>query len=362
MKAIWFLPLEPLQERYTEQMLRWVRAGLASLGMPFHEVSGSTAYDTIGHGQWLDTSKSTIWKLEQIASLSRSIAAGRVQKGDFVLLGDVWMPGIEAIRFQSDLLGLDLKIGGWHYAGCFDHFDYLARSLGSWAPKYETALIEGVLDSVCFGSPFHRDFVARHCRLPPHVSTCGLAWDHFEVSQFALPEKPKRRRKVIAYTHRWAPEKRPEEFCRLAKTHRNHKAMKFVVSTNGNVSPEVLERKGWAGFTVVRHESKVAYYEWLAKEVDVVWSGADQETFGYSFMEAVSTNTSVAAPNRACYPDHFSRLGLDPKEWLYPASDPCGVGCVSMARMGHRRIPEAVSSQYHNSHQRYIRDFVEAYP
>jgi glycosyltransferase involved in cell wall biosynthesis len=358
---IWFLPLEPLHQRYTEQMLRWVEKALVDACLPHRIVLGGEGYDTITHGQWLDTSKTTIWKLNQIASLSKAIASGEVQRGDFILLGDVWMPGIEAIRFQSDLLGMNLKIGGWHYAGCFDHFDYLARTLGAWGPKYEAALLEGVLDSVCFGSPFHRAFVERHCRLPSHVFTGGLAWDHFEVAAHATGKKPQRKKKVVAFTHRWAEEKRPHEFCRIARAHRRGHKMSFVASTNGTPSPEMEAEAKWAGIKVVQHSSKSDYYCWLASDVDVVWSGADQETFGYSFMEAVALGKAVVAPNRACYPDHFRSVGIDPREWLYEAKDPCGVGTLSVTVAAPEPMPGIISRQYHGSQERYIRQFVEAF-
>lgn len=358
MKTIWFLPLEPLQQRYTEQMYRWVTAALDRLCLPYTSITGE-AYASIKHGQWLDTSKTTLWKLSQLRSLSEAIANGTVSKGDLILLGDVWMPGIEAIKFQSDLLGLDLKIGGWHYAGCFDNFDYLARSLGSWGPKYEQALLEGVLDSVCFGSPFHRKFVERHCRLPSHVSVEGLAWDHHEVAAYASNAKPSN---VVAFTHRWAPEKRPAEFLRMARSKSVFSAKpKFVISTNGEVSPEMEREAKWAKCEIVRHSSKAAYYKWLAG-VKAIWSGADQETFGYSFMEAIALRKIVVAPNRTCYPDHFRRVGLEPEAWLYTDHDPCGVGRMTLGLLGDMGPPPVeVSLQYHNSHERYIRQFVEAH-
>jgi hypothetical protein len=54
MKTIWFLPLEPLQQRYTEQMYRWVAAALDRLCLPYISITGE-AYASIKHGQWLDT-------------------------------------------------------------------------------------------------------------------------------------------------------------------------------------------------------------------------------------------------------------------------------------------------------------------
>ena len=357
---IWFLPIEPLQQRYTEQMYRWVVSALEVLKLDYEVVEGDERYDAIQHGEWLDTTQTSIWKLDQIRSLSRKIANGDVHRGDLILLGDVWMPGIEAVKFQSELLRLGLRIGGWHYAGCFDHFDYLARGLSCWGPKYETSLIEGVLDSVAFGSRYHRDFVKRHCRLPKHEFHRGLAWDHDEVSA-SVSVRRRSEKKIIAYTHRIAPEKRPGEFAYLASKHRHVGDVQFAISTNGTLTKS---QQAWAdenAIAVVQHDSKQAYYEWLAT-CTAVWSGADQETFGYSFMEAVALGVPVIAPLRACYEDHFLSQGLNPTAYLYDEDDPCGGKLIEQAMLGMaNKIPWQVSRQYQNSHRTYIKEFVEAY-
>lgn len=359
MSRVWYLPLEPLPQRYTEQMYGWVRDALEELDLQYFVVEGEDSYDKIQHGEWLDTNRSTIWKQQQITAMVKNIADGKVHRGDLILLGDVWMPGIETLKFQSDLLSLDLKIGGWHYAGCFDHFDYLARNLSCWGPKFELMLMEGVVDSVAFGSPFHRNFVQRHCRLPPHVFEKGLAWDHREVAKHKV-KKP-HGRKVIAYTHRVAPEKRPEEFFYLAWQNRGRLDVEFAISTNGEVSNDLVHHANTYACNVVKHESKAAYYAWLS-QCTAVWSGADQETFGYSFMEAVALGVPVVAPIRACYPDHFQRCKLKPSRFLYGSDDPCGERMLRDAIAGSLPVlPIKVSKQYHGAHADYIKEFVGAY-
>lgn len=349
---IHWLPLEPLAQRYTEQMHRWVCSALRRCGKPWRTVSGKTSVERITHGQWLDTTATCAWKTEQVLQMTEAIASGEVQSGDTILVGDVWFPGIEALKFQCDLLGMRVRFAGWHYAGCFDPHDYLAKTLGPWGRKYEAALLEGVFDHVCFGSPFHRDFVQRNVALKGKASVVGLAWNHDEVAAFRNDQRDK----VVVFNHRWADEKRWQEFVWLARRWRaNSLGWRFAYSTNGTVDAAAAAACREAGIEVVRHDSKQAYYEWLAR-AGVVWSGADQETFGYSFMEAIALGVPVVAPNRLAYRDHVLRASLDPEEWLYGADDPCGEARL----LAPRRLPTFISHQYHDSAYRFVREVTDA--
>lgn len=357
---IWYLPIERLAERYTDQMYDWVVQALMALGVDYAIIEGSEDYAAIESGEWLDTNHSVAWKLSQIQRLSEAIASGVLESGDRILLGDVWMPGIEAVKFQLDLLGhREVRIGGWHYAGCFDHFDFLAKNLGPAGPKFELMLLEGVLDSVAFGSPFHQKFVARHARLPSHTFDGGLAWNHADVAAHKTPEKHARR--VVAYTHRIAPEKRPDEFMALAARFADDPTVEFAFSTNGVILPALEAQAGDAGCTVVQHKTKADYYKWLSG-CTAMWSGADQETFGYSFMEAVALGVPVVAPYRACYPDHFARCAYEGKYYLYDRKDAYGEQQLRDVLSGEAcAVPEIVSEQYSGSHLRYISEFLGAF-
>lgn len=358
---IYWLPLEPLAQRYTEQMHRWVVSALERCGHPWKTVLGKTAVERITHGQWLDTTATCAWKTEQVLQMTEAIAAGELQSGDTILVGDVWFPGIETLKFQCDLLGLQVKFAGWHYAGCFDPHDYLAKTLGPWGKKYEAALLEGVFDHVCFGSPFHQGFVERSVTLKGRGCVAGLAWDHDEVAAHRSSE----RSKVVVFNHRWADEKRWQEFVWLANFLRNKfPQWRFAYSTSGTVAAATASECNANGIDIVCHDSKTAYYNWLAR-AGVVWSGADQETFGYSFMEAIALGVPVVAPNRLAYRDHFLRAGLSPENWLYGASDPCGMSLLSaemtMGSAGIKsELPAIISKQYHDSAYRFVQEVADA--
>ena len=352
---IHWLPLEPLEQRYTSQMDRWVQAALERTGQVWRTVYGETSRDRIGHGEWLDTTATAAWKTEQLLAMTQDIESGAVRSGDVILVGDVWFPGIETLKFQCDLLGKKVRFAGWHYAGCFDPHDLLSRELGSWGRKFEAMLLEGVFDAVCFGSQFHRGFVERNITPIGKAVAAGLAWNHDEVAAYKATSKQPR----VVFNHRWSNEKRWQEFVWLADTLRpNNRGWTWEFSTSGNVNNVVQGICDRAGIRVVQHASKDAYYRYLA-ESGVVWSGADQETFGYSFMEAIALGVPVVAPNRVAYRDHLINAGLTAGDWLYSAYDPCGAVALQQQMRAPRLIPERVSSQYAGSVDVFLKEVLD---
>ena len=357
---IWWLPIEPLEQRYTAQMDRWVQTALNRTGRAYVPIYGTKEYAEIENGEWLDTIGSARWKYSQLTQLTELCGKGTIQSGDTILCGDVWFCGIEGIKLISELMGLNIRFAGWHYAGCFDSHDLYAKTLSRWGPKYELSLLEGVFDAVAFGSRFHSSFVSRHACPTWQSVSCGLAWDHDEVSTYQQPMSVEKN-KTVVFNHRWSNEKRWYEFCYLARLLAHKSDWSFVYSTNGLVSETVSANCSHSNITIVQHGSKSAYYDWLSKQ-GIVWSGADQETFGYSFMEAVALGLRVVAPNRAAYPDHFTKAGLNPLKYLYGVDDPFGCSSVLAAMNAHETnadaglIPSVVSSQY----QYAIEEFLEA--
>ena len=349
---IHWLPLEPQQQRYTSQMDRWVQAALERTAHSWRTVYGQTTCNRIGNGEWLDTSTTAAWKTEQLLAVTKDIASGIVQDGDVILVGDVWFLGIETLKFQCDLLGKRVRFAGWHYAGCFDPHDLLSRELGSWGRKFEAMLLEGVFDAVCFGGKFHQAFVDRNITPIGRCVAAGLAWNHAEVAAYRSTTKHPR----VVFNHRWCNEKRWQEFVWLANTLRpSNRGWTWEFSTNGNVSSEVGSICAAAGIAIVQHDSKDAYYQYLAESA-VVWSGADQETFGYSFMEAIALGVPVVAPNRLAYRDHLVKAGLVASDWLYNNSDLCGATALQQQMRTPQLLPERVSSQYTDSVDLFLKE------
>lgn len=356
---IYFLPIEPMHERYSEQMLRWVEAKLPSGG--YTTLLPERRPVKIVHGQWLDTFGTCEFKSSQLQMVARLFAEGAVRDGDVFLLGDVWMPGVEQIRFMAEMAGLRVKIAGWHYAGMFDPQDLLHRTLTRWASGWERNLLLNVLDAVCVGSEFHKALILKAFKgrerdgVDVKILPAGLAWDRSEVAAFAVPVS--QREKIVCFPHRIAPEKGVDCFVRLA--HRlasNFPDWRWCISTSSKTVELPPEIAASNVVELVRHESKADYYRWLAR-CGVWYSAATQETFGYSMHEAAALGLPIVAPRRCSYAEMLTGPGT-----LYKSA----VGEVEMIgrMMAFDRgivVPAEVRSDYSRSITGFL-DFIWEQP
>lgn len=360
-RVIWFIPIEPLHERYSEQMYDWVEDAFdLSQHVENYEtldgipLDGST--EIAQPGQWLDTNNTVAYKASQMRTIAATFANGDVSDGDVFLFGDLWWPGIEQVRYMAELNEIDVTIAGWHYAGMFDPSDLLARRLGQWATRWEKTMLGGLVDLICVGSHYHkRLLLSADVGALPHVLPLGLAWDSRGVEDYARPRAE--REKWVVFPHRFAPEKRPLEFIQAAVALREEfPQWSFIMSTSSQAqrdSPLADEARN-AGVGVVCHSGKHEYYRWLSR-ASVWYSAAEQETFGYSLHEAIAMGLSVVAPRRCCYPEVLAET--------YDSSvDPFGVNMLRKAMRSWDQnrdrailVPElSVTRQFNSSTLRFI--------
>lgn len=300
--TVFYLPIEPLEERYSAQMLVWVERALKELDAEYFTVLPMTDYDHIQHGQWLDTYGTTRYRNKQMSIVATLFEDKNIKDGDVFLIGDVWYPGIEAIKLMADLSHTKVKVVGWHYAGTADPADLLSRELGTWGRSWESWLVDSYLDAICVGSQFHkallnRAFVDNHSEFDDNfIMPLGLAWRPNDVIN-AVKGKNILKERIVVFPHRLAPEKNPEAFYHLAEVYAS-KGWRFVISTNNeNVARQVPKSPY---IEVAHHSSKQAYYEFLAS-CSIYYSAATQETFGYALHEAIALGLSIVAPDRCSY-------------------------------------------------------------
>lgn len=314
---VFFLPLEPLEERYTAQMLNWVRQALQELNTDYEVVMPSSNYKAIQHGQWLDTFGTTKYRNLQMNIVAGLFEQGKIHEGDLFLVGDVWYPGIENIKLMAELSNFRVKVAGWHYAGTADPADLLHRATSSWAYTWEHWLVNNYLDAICVGSQFHANMLGKAFGAYDNVYPFGLAWRPEEVKQY-FSEYAKQ--KIVVFPHRIAPEKNPEGFYKLAEIFKD-KGWRFVVSTN---NPHVADTIKNPYVEVVCHKSKEEYYRFL-NTCSIYYSNATQETFGYALHEAIALGLSVVAPDRCSYSE---MLENDPRFLYNPQRDPLGLNLL----------------------------------
>lgn len=304
-----FLPIEPMESRYTKQAIRWI--GEDVLRRWPHAIVIEPGYDgDICCGQFLDVNKTIEYKAKQLAEVSR-IFAQRTVKQALVIVGDTWFPGIESLRYLADLQGVKLRLIGWHHAGVYDPTDFI-NIAGDWRLRFENMLLCDVFDYVAVGSNFHKKLVVdgvlarERVNIKHKVLAFGQAWRHQDVRQHYV--NLDQRRNIIVFPHRLSCEKKPEVFLDAAAAARGKPEFSdwdFVVSSGRPVSDEWRHKILSSGAKLVVHDTKHQYYSYLA--TCKVWcSTAAQETFGYALHEAIALGLRIVAPNRCAYVETLS--------------------------------------------------------
>ena len=102
MKII-YVPIEPLEERYTAQMDTWVRATFERLKIPYIRVEGEQLTSTIESGSVLDAEGTNYYKFSQLMQICKMIKDKIIVDGDIVFFSDSWFPGQEAIPYMAHL-------------------------------------------------------------------------------------------------------------------------------------------------------------------------------------------------------------------------------------------------------------------
>lgn len=288
--SVWLLPIEPFEERYTADWLRWWPDGLRAAGLDVELVLGAQPVGERAGGEFLDPTATWQWKGTQVAELARRWA--EVQDGDVVLTLDVWGPATTAALYMRHTTGRRVRVVGFYHAGASDPHDFLARTgCRTWALDVERGWARGC-DLLLCGSRaaermlrdnlgVHDDPTVRGA----HVAVTGYPIMRGELLRHASPWALRER--LVVFPHRLAPEKQPEQFDALRGRH-------AALYPDAPATTWVRSRDVYAG--------KESYHQLLGR-ARVVVSTATQETFGIAMQEGIALGAWAVAPRRLSYPE-----------------------------------------------------------
>lgn len=166
---------------------------------------------------------------------------------------------------------------------------------------YERYLLN-VLTTAFVGSPYLRNLMVEGASEPGRIVVSGLPMP----KEFKAPKRIDRERPHIIWSHRWADDKRKNDFLAFAKHW--FKDYKFIILTPVELSKEDEEEIIDAKITIVVCKTKDEYKEQLATG-DVIYSCALLETFGYSVLEGIAEGLMPFVPDEASYKDLISSEG-----------------------------------------------------
>jgi glycosyltransferase involved in cell wall biosynthesis len=286
MRRVWLFPIEPLEERYSADWLRWWPGVLHELGVDHSIVMGTRLRHDLGGSEFLNPVDTHFFKATQLADFCAELHNGAVQDGDVVLLCDAWNAELTSLAYMRDAGCVRFKIVGIFHAGCWDEHDFLSRvGMTRWARDVERGWF-AALDAICVATEFHKELITKWGCDPAKMFVTGLPLypDCVTEHRSAMMEQKSR---TIVFPHRLAPEKQPDEFDRLRE--------RFVAKYDWDDTK-------WVRTKDLKGATKSDYYDALAS-AKVVFSSALQETWGIAMIEAMLLGCWPVAPNRLSYPE-----------------------------------------------------------
>jgi hypothetical protein len=314
MNTIYIVALEPLETRYTGQWFTGIPKILnehitqLELNNRFQvEQIAGTIVDNAKttNGAFLNFAATNIWKSEQAIKIAELFSNGKIKSGDKFLFTDFWNPTILQVKYMSELLDIPVELHGIFHAGSYDPQDFLGRKIKDkrWTFSAERSFFFA-LDYCYFATNFHKELFL-NTLFRTHVPVDGLflqpedskfiisGQPHNELIEKLMPYRGMKKRDLVLFPHRVAPEKQPEIFKDLAE---HMPDVEFVICQDRNL---------------LKHE-----YHTLLGEAKVVFSANLQETLGISTgIEALLVDAIPMVPNRLSYSEMFFEAFKYPSEW-----------------------------------------------
>lgn len=300
---IYIVDIEAVETRYTGQWKTHVPELLRKAGHNVSIISGPTDIPSATTpGAFLNFGGTNIYKASQVEQLGRLFCDGSICANDHFIFTDAWHPGVINLRYMSELLGIPVVIHGLWHAGSYDPQDFLGRLVGDkpWVRHAEKSFFHA-FDHNYFATQFHIDMFGKNL-LDVNVGTMynykqsdkivRTGWPMEYFQDILAPYKGIKKRDMILFPHRIAPEKQVEIFRDLA-THLPQ--YEFVVCQDTSLT---------------KHE-----YHTLLGEAKMVFSANLQETLGISWYEGAVVDAIPMIPDRLSYSEMAFDTFKYPSAW-----------------------------------------------
>lgn len=305
---LYYLPLEPLKERYTWQwsapITGWLERNWLRAKIPYKRINGTRGVrDYIGKGVVLDAVSRSTYCFSQMCQLLELADRGELKTGDVIYLDDFWTPGLEALPYLLDQIGVKVEVYSFLFAQSVDEYDFTHKMRG-WMRPIEHGYAN-IMSGIFVAHPLLKKLVVDGGIAPESkVFVSGHPFCSEEVKErmpfVEGPWEVPREEKVV-YSSRWDDEKNPLFFLRVARElKKDLPHVRFVVcsgfravKSNNPANMDALKHAVAEGIVEVRENlSKEEYYYELCT-AKVQMNTAFQDFVPLTLLEA-----SVAG----CYP------------------------------------------------------------
>ena len=296
MRDLIFIPIEPLEERYTEQ---WYRNFPKELSSYFNvtTIDGTTLEDTVKVGAFLDINSTTHYKWTQLQQISKLFHKNKIKEDTIFFFADMEFWGLEGVRLLAQMNNINIKIAAFLHAASYTIGD--AFSIASPYQKYTELGWAAVCDKILVGSNYHkRAFIERRVKpIVPDQENYFSEKIKVTLNPIFKEEFPvfgtSKKNKVIL-TNRLDKEKNPLRTLQLFSTVRlRHPEIEFIITSSRSDlrgDPETIELAKTleaAGIITIKVGlSKREYYRELSEALIIV-SHSPEENFGYCLAEGL---------------------------------------------------------------------------
>ena len=312
MTTLFIVDLEAVETRYTAQWKKHVPELFRQAGHQVQVLSGPEDIPSATTpGAFLNFGGTNIYKSAQVEQMGRLFCSGSVRPGDHFLFTDAWHPGIINLKYMSELLNIPVVTHGLWHAGSYDPHDFLGRLVGDkpWVRYAEKSFFSG-FDYNYFATDFHielfikkllNDGMVENPWLQDHIAEAlrgectnivRTGWPMEYMDATLTPYKNMKKRDLILFPHRIAPEKQVDIFRDL----KNHLPQyEFVVCQDQQLT-------------------KNEYHNLLG-EAKMVFSANLQETLGISCYEGAIVDAIPLVPDRLSYTEMYFDTFKYPSKW-----------------------------------------------
>jgi glycosyltransferase involved in cell wall biosynthesis len=325
-----YVPLEPLQERYTVQLSApqtgWLESRWVQNGIPYLRIEGKRLTDDIKHGSVLDANGRGYWACSQIMEILRLLDFGFITSEDVIYFDDFWHPGIEALAYSFAVRQAWVPMYAMLHAQSVDQFDF-TYPMRHWMRHFEIG-IGKVLSGIFVTSTCLRDLVCYAGignQFETQVHIAGLPYNSDEVKTHWPKILPTKKPQVV-FSSRWDKEKCPLLFLRIVDgVEKIAPDIKFVITTSAKKlrSNEPLLIAALETFLTTHKnlevregQTKEQYYHTLL-ESQMQINTADQDFVSWTLLEATTCGCEPLYPYYLSFPEALNHNHL----LMYPKGD-----------------------------------------
>ena len=300
--TIYLVDLEAVETRYTAQWKSHVPKIIQGQGHQVQVISGPEDIPrATTPGAFLNFGGTNIYKSRQVEEIARLFTQGAIMAGDHFIFTDAWHPGIINLKYMSSLLGIPVKIHALWHAGSYDPQDFLGRLIGNapWVRFAEKSFFHAI-DHNYFATDFHIEMFYSNLLGMNYIpeqevwreKVIRTGWPMEYMADTLSPYKGMKKRDLILFPHRIAPEKQIEIFWDLRLILPQYD---FVVCQEQALTKD--------------------QYHTLLGEAKIVFSANLQETLGISCYEGALVDAIPMVPDRLSYTEMYYEGFKYPSHW-----------------------------------------------